>query len=268
MTDTPLTDTPLTDTTAHPNRGQAIKGATNLGPAYHGRLGSRFDAVYVYEAPVRIWHWINAFAILVLGVSGYFIGSPLPSLSGEASDHYLMGYIRFAHFAAAYVMILGFLFRIYWAVVGNRHARQIFTPPLLSMKWWGGIVYSIRWYLFMEPEARKYVGHNPLATFGMHFGFVWVTIFMIVTGLALYGEGAGMASWQYRFFSSWVIPLFGQSQDVHTWHHVGLWAMVVFIIIHIYAAIREDIMSRQSMISSVTSGWRTFKDDRPLDEDH
>lgn len=41
-----------------------------------------------------------------------------------------------------------------------------------------------------------------------------------------------------------------------------MWAIVVFMIIHIYAAIREDIMSRQSMVSTMISGHRTFKDDR------
>ena len=42
-------------------------------------------SVYVYEAPVRIWHWVNALAITVLAVTGYFIGSPLPTMPGEAS---------------------------------------------------------------------------------------------------------------------------------------------------------------------------------------
>ena len=100
----------------------------------------------------------------------------------------------------------------------------------------------------------------------MHIMFVWGTIFMMVTGLALYGEGEGMASWQYQLFSSWVIPLFGQSQDVHTWHHFGMWVIVVFVMIHIYAAVREDIMSRQSIISSMISGWRLFKDTRPTED--
>ena len=39
-------------------------------------------AVYVYEAPIRIWHWVNALAITVLCVTGYFIGSPLPTVAG------------------------------------------------------------------------------------------------------------------------------------------------------------------------------------------
>jgi Ni/Fe-hydrogenase 1 B-type cytochrome subunit len=57
----------------------------------------------------------------------------------------------------------------------------------------------------------------------------------------------------------WVIPLMGQSQDVHTWHRMGMWSMVIFVTLHVYAAIREDIMGRQSIVSTMISGFRTFK---------
>lgn len=225
-------------------------------------------AVYVYEAPLRLWHWVNALAIIVLSLTGYFIGSPLPTLSGEAIDHYLMGYIRFAHFAAGYILAVGFLFRIYWAFMGNHHARQLFAPPLFSRDFWGGVGHEVKWYLFMAKEPRKYIGHNPLAVLVMHFLFLWMLVFMIITGFALYGEGTGMGTWQFEWFSSWVIPLFGQSQDVHTWHHLVMWAIICFMIIHIYVAIREDIMSRQSTVSTMISGWRMFKDNRAPDDGH
>lgn len=227
---------------------------------------TQMQAVYVYETPLRLWHWVNALAIIVLALTGYFIGAPLPSQPGEASANFLMGYIRFTHFAAGYVLIVGFAMRIYWAIVGNRHARQIFLPPIFSGHWWGEVWHEIKWYLFLTREPKKYIGHNPLATFAMHILFVWCIIFMMVSGLALYGEGEGMGSWQYRLFSSWVIPLLGQSQDVHTWHHVGMWVIVCFVMIHIYAAIREDVMSRQSIVSTMMSGWRTFKDTRPAED--
>ncbi|MDH4166174.1 MAG: Ni/Fe-hydrogenase, b-type cytochrome subunit [Gammaproteobacteria bacterium] len=223
------------------------------------------ETIYVYEAPLRLWHWVNGLAIVVLALTGYFIGQPLPTMSGEASDHYLMGYIRFTHFTAAYVLIVGFLFRIYWAFVGNRHARQIFAPPLLSGRWWREVWHEMKWYSFVEREPKKYLGHNPLATLAMHFILVWGTVFMIVTGLALYGEGEGMGSWQYRWFSSWVIPLLGNSQDTHMIHRLGMWYVLCFVIIHCYVAIREDIMSRQSIVSTMISGFRMFKDNRPSD---
>ncbi len=225
-------------------------------------------AVYVYEAPLRLWHWVNALSIVVLCITGYFIGSPLPTMPGEASDNFLMGYIRFAHFSAAYIFVIGFVFRIYWAFVGNEHARQVFLPPVFSAAWWGGVWHEIRWYMFLAKEPRKYTGHNPLAVLFMHVMVVWGTIFMIVTGLALYGEGAGYGSWQYQWFSAWVIPLFGQSQDVHTWHHMVMWVLISFVILHIYVAVREDIMSRQTLISTMISGWRYFRDDRQVDDGH
>jgi len=223
-------------------------------------------AVYVYEAPLRLWHWINALSITTLALTGWLIGSPLPTLPGEASDHFLMGYIRFTHFSAGYILAVGFLFRIYWAFVGNHHARQAFLPPVFNRAWWGGVWHEVKWYAFAAKEPRKYVGHNPLATLFMHVMLIWGTVFMIITGFALYGEGEGMGSWQYDLFSSWVIPLFGQSQDVHTWHHLGMWYILCFVIMHIYVAVREDIMSRQSLISTMISGWRMFKDSRDVDD--
>ncbi|HFE38680.1 MAG TPA: Ni/Fe-hydrogenase, b-type cytochrome subunit, partial [Gammaproteobacteria bacterium] len=103
-------------------------------------------AKYVYQVPIRIWHWIQAFAILALGVSGFLIGSPPSSLSGEASAHYQMGYIRFIHFTAAWILIIGFLGRIYWAFVGNKHAREIFLPPIWKGEFWKEMWHEIKWY--------------------------------------------------------------------------------------------------------------------------
>jgi Ni/Fe-hydrogenase 1 B-type cytochrome subunit len=226
------------------------------------RSTARVTSVYVYEAPLRLWHWINAAAILTLAVTGYFIGSPLPTMPGEASANYLMGYIRFAHFAAAYIFAIGFLFRIYWAIVGNEHARQLFRLPVWDGLWWREVWTELRWYLFLASRPKKYVGHNPLAQLAMFFFITLGTVFMIVTGFALYSEGAQKGGWLDWAFG-WVIPLFGQSQDVHTWHHLGMWYLLIFVIIHVYVAIREDIMSRQSIVSTMISGHRTFKDDDP-----
>lgn len=218
------------------------------------------EAVYVYDVPLRLWHWLNALCLVVLCVTGYFIGSPLPTLSGEASDHYLMGYIRFVHFSAAYLMTVGLLFRIYWAFAGNEHARQLILPPFFKAEFWSGVIHEIKWYAFLVKEPHKYVGHNPLAMVAMHFMLFWGSIYMIVTGFALYGEGTQLGSWANTMFTSWVIPMFGQSQDVHTWHHLGMWLIICFVMVHVYAAIREDMMSRQSMVGTMISGWRTFKD--------
>ncbi|GAB4210212.1 MAG: Ni/Fe-hydrogenase, b-type cytochrome subunit [Tibeticola sp.] len=238
---------------------QSFNDATGTDEAAVARAAA-IKSVYVYEAPVRVWHWVNALSLAVLAITGYFIGSPLPTLPGEASANYLMGYIRFAHFAAGYVFAVGLVGRVYWAFVGNHHARELFTLPVFNRVYWREVITMLKWYGFLIPQPSRYVGHNPLARAAMFFGFLFISLFMLVTGFALYGEGTQPGSWAHTAFTSWVIPLFGQSQDVHTWHHLGLWGMVIFVILHVYAAIREDIMGRQSMVSTMISGYRTFKD--------
>lgn len=222
-------------------------------------LGRKVTSVYVYEAPVRLWHWVTVLCIITLSVTGYLIGKPLPSVPGEASANFLMGYIRFAHFTAGYILAAGLIGRFYWALVGNRFAREIILVPVWDKRWWGEFFFEVRWYLFLERYPKKYIGHNPVGQIAMA-SFLWATLAMCMTGFALYGEGLGTDSWAYRGFG-WIIGLMGgNSLSVHSWHRLGMWAIVLFAMIHIYAAIREDIMSKQSMVSTMLSGFRMFKD--------
>ena len=222
---------------------------------------SNLFPVYVWQVPVRIWHWVMALCMVVLGVTGYLIGTPLPSAGGEASSHYLFGYIRFAHFVAAYLFAIMFVLRLIWAFVGNRFAREIFIVPfkMLSPGWWGGFIDQAKYYLFLKRNARPWQGHNPIAMAAMFFMYVLGSIFMMLTGFALYGEGLGMGSWAFGMFTSWVMPLLGYSQNVHTLHHLGMWYLVVFLIAHLYMAVREDICSGETVMSTMVNGWRVAK---------
>lgn len=215
--------------------------------------------VYVYELPIRLWHWVTAPCIIILAATGYLIGNPAwPLIVGEPFHHYIMGDIRFIHFTAAYILGIGFLLRIYWALVGNRYAKELFFPAVWRASWWHELFKTLRWYAFLEREPLREVGHNPVAQVAMFLVFVLGVAFQLVTGFAMYGEGAG--GWSHTLFTSWVIPLFGGSMEVHTWHHLAMWYILIFVIAHIYLVIREDIMSRQTMVSTMISGWRYFKD--------
>jgi Ni/Fe-hydrogenase 1 B-type cytochrome subunit len=55
--------------------------------------------------------------------------------------------------------------------------------------------------------------------------------------------------------------LFFTSLTLHTLHQLGMWVIVGFALIHIHAATREDVMSRQTKRSTLVSGWRMFEDD-------
>ena len=74
----------------------------------------RLRRVYVWELPVRYYHWLNALAIIVLIVTGFFISKPLAIHSHqEAANQFTMGWVRVIHFIASYIFFFNFLFRIY-----------------------------------------------------------------------------------------------------------------------------------------------------------
>jgi Ni/Fe-hydrogenase 1 B-type cytochrome subunit len=219
--------------------------------------------IYVYQIPVRIWHWLHALSIATLIITGYFIANPLASLSGEASDHFLMGTLRLVHFSSAFVFATGLFVRFYLTFVGNRYARELLIVPVWRGAFWRHVWYEIKFYAFLTRKARKNVGHNPLAQLFMWLINVALALFMVCTGFALYSQGTGAGSWADSLFG-WVFVLEASSQTVRMWHLMGMWLMLLFIIIHIYMVIRADFASRQNGSSAMISGWRTFKDDGPI----
>jgi Ni/Fe-hydrogenase 1 B-type cytochrome subunit len=214
--------------------------------------------VYVFEVPVRVWHWLHALSFLVLAVTGYLIAHPLPSPMGEASAHFQMGDIRMIHFIAAYVFAIGFMVRVYWAFAGNCHAREVFLPTVWLREWWSWAWRELRYYAaFGTKEQCVAMGHNPLAQAVMFLFNTLGSLFMIFTGFALYSQGLGEGSWADTAFG-WVIPLMGGSAAVRTWHLLGMWLMVTFAVIHIYMAVRADVLTHETSVSAIISGWRMF----------
>jgi Ni/Fe-hydrogenase 1 B-type cytochrome subunit len=46
---------------------------------------------------------------------------------------------------------------------------------------------------------------------------------------------------------------------VRLWHGVAMWVVIIFSMVHMYMAIREDMTHRQTAVSSMISGWRFFR---------
>lgn len=216
-------------------------------------------ALYVFEAPVRVWHWVHTFSIIVLAATGYLIANPLPSIGGEASEHFLMGNLRMIHFIAGYVFAIGFAVRLYWGIVGNKYSRELLYLPVWRKAWWQDLWGEILYYLFIRRKAPRSIAHNALAQSAMWLFNTVLGLFLIFTGFALYSEGLGLGSWADTWFG-WVIPLMGGSQSVRMWHLLGMWLILFFAIVHIYMAVRADIMRKQTSVSTIISGWRTYRD--------
>jgi len=230
----------------------------HFGEAILPPVGVLSGPVYVYDAAIRIWHWVTALCIVVLAITGYFIGAPPPSLGGaETTGHFLFGYIRFVHFSAGMILGVMFLLRIYRVLLGGPHARQIFYVPFWSFAWWKDLFGEVGWYLFLKPP-KEYIGHNPLAHAAMFFMFLLPLLVLLLTGFALFSEAMGVTSGWYTVFG-WVFKVFGDSMTVHTWHQGAMWVILIFSMVHMYMAIREDMTHRQTTISSMVSGWRFYR---------
>ena len=173
--------------------------------------------------------------------------------------HYYFGYIRMIHFIAAMVFAVAFAVR---DLLGVR--RQPLARARSSFRhcgtasWWKGLFSQMKYYLFLKRESDLWVGHNPLAQVAMFAMYTLGTVFIIVTGLALYAEQWGWGSMPMNLMG-WVFVLFGDPQMVRTLHHLAMWYLVLFAVIHMYMVFREDIMSGESVIGTMINGIRTWK---------
>lgn len=217
-----------------------------------------FKRVYVWEFPVRLFHWVNALAIVVLIATGYLIGHPLTLFhSQEAYQQYWFGTVRFVHFVAAYIFLFNLLVRVYWSFVGNRYARWRKFVPLnraeLRELW-----EVLRVDIFQTVRTtHPTLGHNQLAGLSYLFLFA-LSAFQVITGFGLYA--AMSDSWLASLFA-WVVPLMGGDGTVRVWHHGIMWLFVVFIAVHIYIVFYHDYIEGRGTTSSIVGGWKFERED-------
>lgn len=220
--------------------------------------GHKLRRVFVWELPVRVYHWLNALAIVILCVTGYLIGNPPGIMSGEeASDQYLFGTIRFIHFVTAYIFVFNFLFRIYWGFVGNKYANwKNFIPT--SRRYFREIAEVMRIdVLLARGKEHLSVGHNAMAGF-IYFVFFLVSLLMVITGFGLY---ASMSTWWFADLFSWVSGLVGGDFELRNLHHSLMWFFVVFALIHVYLVFYHDYVEGRGEISSMGGGWKFIEEE-------
>lgn len=217
-----------------------------------------YRRVYVWELPVRIYHWINALCVVILIVTGYIIGNPTDlSYSAEAYQQYWFGTVRFIHFVTAFIYFFNFLVRVYWGFVGNEYARWHNFIPYTKAQI-REIMEVLRVDVLQTSIRGKIsVGHNMLAGFIYFISFL-VFMFQAITGFALYSSMS--TSWLPRQFE-WIVPLMGGDFAVRQWHHALMWFFIVFVIIHTYLVFYHDYVEGRGTTSSMVGGWKFERED-------
>jgi Ni/Fe-hydrogenase 1 B-type cytochrome subunit len=208
--------------------------------------------VYVWDLVVRVTHWLIVLGILVLSVTGLYIGDPW---GAGPTATFTMGWFRIVHFYAGLVFTLAVLVRIVWMFIGTEYARWTQFIPTTRQRI-KDLIETGKFYGFLRAEPPPTVGHNALA------GFAYVAVFglyvvMIITGLALYGVDAHVDSYMRKF--DWFLIFFGGPQNARWVHHVVMWLLLGFAVHHVYSASLMAKVEKNGTMDSIFGGWKVIK---------
>ncbi|MCK0128063.1 cytochrome b/b6 domain-containing protein [Erythrobacter sp. F6033] len=196
----------------------------------------------------RLWHWLNAAALIVLFMSGLNISNAhrylywgdygydpadawasvmrFPGWTTLPFGRYDLAAARDWHSLAAWIFALALL--VMWvASIANKHFwRDLRT----SLNDWSprSIAGEIKSHL-----ARKFEGHGQIynglqrITYGIVLG-VFLPM-MIFTGLAI--------SPGFEPAAPWLVDLLGGRQSARSLHFIFAWALFAFFVVHIVMVI-------------------------------
>lgn len=212
-----------------------------------------FRRFYVWELPVRVYHWLNALCIVILTATGFIMANPPAIVSAsEASFSYWFGIVRFIHFLTAYVFVINFAVRIYWGFVGNQYADwRNFMP--FRRKQFREVQKVLRSDILQAEDAEVLaVGHNALA-YLTYFVMFLMFLCQVITGFALYASMSH--SWFPQLFT-WIIPTLGGDAAVRSVHHLATWFFIIFTFIHVYLVAYHEYVEGHGVLTSIVGGWK------------
>lgn len=229
---------------------------------------STFKRAYVWQLPVRLFHWINAFAITAMIITGFIISNPPALMSNkEASEQFWFGYVRQIHFISAYLMVAVMVLRLYYAFFGNRYASWRVMLPLgkssLSKMW-----HVIKYDLLLQNE-KEYnfknisTGHNAVAALSYFIMFI-LALVMMFTGFGLY---APTSTWFLPRMFEWVPAFLGGDFITRTIHHYSMWAFILFVVVHVYLVFFHDWLEGRGETSAMFSGYKFVRTESIKDEE-
>ncbi|RJQ14162.1 MAG: Ni/Fe-hydrogenase, b-type cytochrome subunit [Nitrospiraceae bacterium] len=204
--------------------------------------------VYTWEFPVRFTHWINFLCVLALSVTGYYVGRPF--IHAYSSTQYIMGWMRFIHFVAAYAFLMSIIIRLYWSLVGNKHACICEWLPFTGEKL-KRVADDIKCYLFLS-KSSCHVGHTALGGLTYLLLFL-VFLFEVFSGFALYSVNHSGVIW--ALLGGWLKSIMELS-TIRLYHHLFMYVILVFAMVHVYIAWFSDSRDKTGLMGSIFTGYK------------
>jgi len=193
--------------------------------------------VYMYKKFERLWHWLQAFLIFFLALTGF-------EVHGSYS---LMGYERAAlwHIYAGIALVILFTFGVFWFVTTRIWRAYVPTTEGLieqAMFYAIGIFKNEPHPYHKTPEMKL----NPLQRLSyLAFGIFMMPI-MIVTGILYLLSVNGVITFE------WVVLL----SVVHTFFS---FVILTFVVAHVYMTTTGHTVLAET--KSMITGYEEIKED-------
>jgi cytochrome b len=186
--------------------------------------------IYVWDLPLRIFHW--ALVICVLG----------SIITGSLGGNSFIWHFRFGY------CVIGLLaFRIVWGFAGSTYSKFSSFPPSPGK--------AIA-YLKGEPSAnltpeqtpQTHLGHNPLGAFSV-YAILLALIFQVSTGL--FANDAIMWDGPLRNYVS------NDTSDLlTTLHKINRIVLLVLIGLHLAAMAFYTWVKKEPLVGAMMSGYK------------
>jgi thiosulfate reductase cytochrome b subunit len=200
----------------------------------------------LHPAGLRVMHWLNALAMVLLIMSGWKI----------YNDEVLFGWLHFPdaltlgvwaqhglqwHFFAMWIlMVNGVIYLVYGFATGRFRRKLVPIRP-------AEVVAEIRKALSFKLAHDDITHYNAVQKL-LYVGVILVIVLQVVTGWLL---------WKPVQFSE-VVPLFGGFQAVRLIHFIGMAAIVGFLVVHVALALLVP-----KTIGAMVTGGPLVDDDAP-----
>ncbi|MBR0666247.1 cytochrome b/b6 domain-containing protein [Roseomonas hellenica] len=179
----------------------------------------------MHPALVRVTHWTNAVAMIVMIMSGWkiyndevifgFLHFPEAIVLGKWAQHGLQW-----HFLGMWILVLNGLVYLAYGLLSGRFRRLLLPirPRELLREVKAALTFRLH-----HPDLTRYNAVQKT----LYLGVILVIIMQVLSGLAL---------WKPVQFS-WLVVLFGDFQGARLAHFIGMAAIVLFLLVHVTLAL-------------------------------
>lgn len=189
----------------------------------------RLERRRVYDPFLRLLHWWNGLAIVMLAASSQIA----EWMEDGPYDH--AGWQM--HMVFGYALAFGLLLRLVWGLSGPASAR------------WSDLWHPAAWREALATRRLAHgsgFGHDPLASAAYLAAFLLMAL-MVATGLGLAAAEFGAGP-----LAAWETSLHAVRHTIKEPHEVGFYLILGFIVVHIAALMlheRRGVPVAQSMVS-------------------